>query len=74
MCVSVHKARGKRRIAKIDHFRAIRHRQINANVHNLVALHDNHTMLHECFRVSIEHALGFKHDNLIGRVRSGSAT
>src|SRR6266513_3561452 len=66
MRVGVHEARGKRRIAKLDHLRAIWHRQITANVHDLIALDDDDTMLHECCRFSIEHALRFEHDDVVG--------
>jgi len=64
--MSVHESGCKRDIAEIDHLRVSRDRQITANVHNLIALDDDDTMLHECCRFSIEHALRFEHDDVVG--------
>ena len=74
MGVRVDKARGKRRIAKIDHLRAAWDRQIAANIDNLIALDDDNAVLHERFRFPIEHALGFERDHLIGCVSRNSKT
>ena len=74
MRVCVHESRCKRCIPQVDHLRAARRRQIAANVNDRVSLHNDDAILHQRFRFPIEHALGFKHDNLIGRLGRDSET
>jgi hypothetical protein len=56
MRVGIHKSRAKRCIAKVDHACGAGDWQIASCINNLVALHDDHAVLHEGFRFAVEHS------------------
>ena len=65
MRMRIHEAWRKRHVAKIDHFRVARNRNVAAHIDNLVALHDDNAVRDQRFRFSIEHPRRFQHDRLI---------
>ena len=72
MGMRVHESWRKRHIAKIDHFRVARNRNVAAHIDNLVPLHDDNAIRDKRFRFTVEHPRRFQHDRLIsGTGRNG---
>ena len=54
MRMRVHEARRQCRVAKVDHFRVSRNRDVRSDIDNLIALHDDDAVLRESTRFTIE--------------------
>jgi hypothetical protein len=70
MRMRVHEPWRERRIAEVDHLRALRNREVAPCVHNLVALHDHDAVRHESLRFTVEKP-GRLQNNCRGRWVSG---
>src|SRR5437588_2949538 len=63
MRMCVHEPGRKRRVAEIDHLRALRDGQVAAGISNLVALDDNNAVRHQRLRFAVEESSGFESDD-----------
>ena len=68
MRMRIHETRRERSVAEVDHLRAARDRQVASCIDNLIALHDNDTVLHERVRFAVEESRRFERNGLIGGV------
>src|SRR5215469_13904079 len=65
MRMSIDKPRAKRCVAKVDHTGRTRDRQIASCINNLVPLHDDHTVLQESVRFTVEYSRSFQCDYFV---------
>ena len=69
MRMGIRKARAKRCLAKIDQSGRSGDRQIASHINNFVALHNEHTVLHETVRLTVEQSRSFQCDYFVSGAR-----
>src|ERR1051326_845809 len=69
MRMGIHKPRAKRYLAKIDQSGRSGDLRITSYINNLVALHDDHSVLHKGVRLTVEQSRSFQCDYFVSGTR-----